>query len=338
MSFRAGVAGLALATFTACGQPPAAAPATAQCGVALGLFASDEEYDYAVLLDEIVAHGATDVSLSTPWVQPDVRSNRLRPEPGISPSTRTLTRTIQQAHARGLRVTLMPVVRLQTLGPGIWRGALAPSLPDQWFAEYTALMVQHAQIAADNGVARLVVGSELSSLEPEAARWHALLREVRVHFPGTLTYSANWDRFEAVPFWDQLDEIGVSAWFEVGDNPTVGWKGPRDRLRRFADHTQKPVWLTEVGYPARTTAAQKPWDHTGTGVVDLPLQAKLYRAFFAAFQTDPIVSGVFVWNWFGVGGHTDADYTPRGRPAASVMKHAFSLWCPGGAAVRQPSR
>lgn len=303
------------------GPPPPPGPRF--CGVALGLFASDPDWDYEGLLGEIAEHGATDVLLSVPWVQEDIHASTLGPRPGQSPSGDTLVRTIRQAQAHGLAVSLMPVVRLVHREPGAWRGALEPQDRDAWFAAYEALLLDHARVTEAEGAVRLVVGSELSSLEGDESRWRRLLARVRQQTDATLTWSANWDRFEAVPFWDALDEVGVSAWFP----PAEGWEAPRQRLAAVQEQTGKPLLFTEVGYPARDAAAVRPWDHAGRAASNPPLQARLFSSFFDEFHADPALRGLFVWNWFGVGGTVDAGYSPRGRPAAGVIKHRFQRWC-----------
>lgn len=334
MTAQRAAAALVLATIAVTGGalgdagPGAGAPSPDRtCGVALGLFASDPAWDYGPMLTEIAAHGATDVMLSVPWVQDTLTSSDLGPRPGSSPDAATVARTLAQAHDRGLRVTLMPVVRLEERGDGRWRGALQPADRDAWFSAYSAHMTAHADLAQAAGVHRLVVGSELSSLEADDARWRALVSELRGRTDATLTWSANWDRFEQVPFWDALDEVGVSAWFEVGEGDADGWAGPQARLRAIAAATGKPVLLTEVGYPARATAGSRPWDHAGPATPAPRLQAALLDRFFVQFTDRPDVSGAFVWNWFGRGGTLDAGYSPRGRPAAAVLKRHFAQWC-----------
>ena len=312
------------------GRPDVASdpvPAERRCGVALGLFASEPDYDYALLLDEVADVGATDVLLSVPWVQADVTSSHLAPMAGQSPSDATLERTIAQARDRGLAVGLMPVVRLEQTADGVWRGALQPADRGAWFAAYGDLLRAHAELADRAGVDRLVVASELSSLEADTERWRPLIADVRQRFGGTLTWSANWDRFEAVELWDALDEVGVSAWFELGDDPETGWSRPKARLRAMAEAVGKPIVLTEVGYPARSTAALRPWDHTGPAQVDVDLQAELFELFVREVHAEPAIHTIYVWNWFGLGGHADAGYSPRGRPAAGVLKRAYTRWC-----------
>src|SRR5690606_31839344 len=122
----------------------------------------------------------------------------------------------RQARASGLRVGVMPIVHLLHREPHEWRGMLAPADGlDTWFARYSDEVRALATIAEREHVSRFVIGSELSSLEVYADRWRALALEIRARFSGTLTYSANWDRLDAVPFWDAVDEIGLTAYFPL---------------------------------------------------------------------------------------------------------------------------
>ena len=326
---RAGLAlvATALSLGVAWVDEPAVVPsADRTCGVALGLFASDPGWDYGPMLEEIADHGATGVLLSVPWVQSGLTASTLGPRPGHSPSAETLARTLDQAAAHGLAVSLMPVVRLETRAPGVWRGALQPADRAAWFDAYGGLLLAHAEVAEAHGVARLVVGSELSSLEDDP-RWPALIAATRARTAARLTWSANWDRFEQVPFWGDLDEVGVSAWFELGGRPEAAWAAAADRLEAVSAATGKPVLLTEVGFPARASAAVRPWDHAGPAAPRPALQARLFDAFFDHAAAWPVASGAFVWNWFGHGGTLDSGYSPRGRPAAAVMKRHYRRWC-----------
>lgn len=298
-------------------------------GVGLGLFASDPEYDYGVLLDEIRAHGATDVLIALSWYQDDVRAHEMRPRTGYSPSTKTLERTLAQARAKGLRVAVLPIVRLTHRTRDEWRGRIAPTAGvDAWFLHYRAYLMEVATIAARHDVARLSVGSELLSLERHEAHWRALIDDVRGVFRGKLLYSANWDHFEPIRFWDALDEVGVTAYFELSHDEgtrdrasfVAAWTRPRIDLLRLKRVTNKPLLLTEVGYPSRTSAAIAPWDETRRSPVDVALQATLYDAFCEAFRGQAVVDGFYFWNWFGFGGAEDTTYTPRQKPAAERLR------------------
>lgn len=323
-------------------------------GVALGLFATDPEWDYGPMVDEIRARGATDVLVVVNAVQSDRFASDIALRAGRSPNSGAIERTLGQVKAAGMRAALMPVVRLETRERYEWRGVIAPADGlDAWFASYRALVLPLAEMAGAHGVERFIVGSELGSLEVYEARWRSLIDEVRARFDGTVTYSANWDRAGEVPFWDALDEVGLTAYFPLGsdvssDGLAQAWRSPRAAMEALSVRTRKPVLVTEVGYASRRGAAARPWDdgpregglrdglrehgHLGRGhqesapsaELDLETQKLLYRGFCDAFANTPSVSGFYVWNWFGFGGPRDTGFTPRGKPAAAELTKCFA--------------
>jgi len=307
-------------------------------GVALGLFASDPDWDYGPLIEEIRGRGATDVLMVVNAYQSDRFASDIAPRPGRSPSQATVARTLDQVRNAGMRAALMPVVRLLTRGPHDWRGVIAPADGlDAWFASYRRFVLPLARLAQSGGAGRFVVGSELGSLEPYQGRWRALISDLRADFSGTLSYSANWDRTDEVEFWDALDEVGLTAYFPLhdGDAPpsqealSRAWRSPRAEIDALRRRVGKPVLVTEVGYPSRSSAAGEPWNDRSGARADLGLQQRLYESFCDAFAQTPSISGFYVWNWFGFGGPRDLGYTPRGKPAANELAKCFERAWPG---------
>ncbi len=45
--------------------------------------------------------------------------------------------------------------------------------------------------------------------------WGQLIDEVRAVYSGNLTYAANFDNYHRVGFWDQLDWVGINAYFPL---------------------------------------------------------------------------------------------------------------------------
>ena len=306
--------------------------------MALGLFASDADYDYGPMLDEIKALGATHVQLDVVWMQRTQQSVRIHRYPGVTPSDAAVLRTLRQAKERGLAATLFPIVRLEQHTRAQWRGTLAPAAGvDAWFSSYRDFLVLMAALARRGEAAQLSVGSEFVSLEGEVFKWRVLIDEVRTHFAGDLLYSANWDHFAEVPFWDRLDEAGVTAYFELAHDDALpsersldeAWAAPRASLAAMRERVHKRLIVTEVGYPSLVGAAHKPWDETAVAAVDLEGQARLLGAFCRAFRpaTDKSVAvdGFYVWNWFGSGA-ADGSYSPRGKPAARAVAACMRSW------------
>ena len=232
-------AGSATPTPTPHGTPEPQASGDKQRGVALGMFAEDVSFSYAQQLAEVVALGATHVSLTVPIYQTDVRSADLGLHTRFSPTLSLLADTIRLARRDGLEVTVFPILRLRTAKPGEWRGTLAPSNPTEWFRRYADLIGDLAAVANLTGASRFVVGSELSSLDGDVEHWKPLLERIRAVFKGALVYSANWDHFREAKLLDLVDEDGITGYFNLraderapSDEPALeeGWRRVKQEL------------------------------------------------------------------------------------------------------------
>lgn len=305
-------------------------------GMALPMHALDPAHDYATPLAELPPLGVDHVALFVHLWQRDARSPEPRRHPLRTPSDRVVRDTIRRARALGLAVALVPTVHLERPAPEDWRGSIRPPSWPAWFQGYRRELLHLARLAEDEGVALLAVGSELSSTDAQEALWRALIADVRAEFSGPLTYSANWDHYQRVGFWDALDLVGLSAYFELSraEDPAVddlraAWARERDALAVFRARRGllgQPLVLLEVGYPSVAGAASKPWDYTAQGPVDLEVQRRCYEAFAAAWRGAPPadLAGVFFYEWWGEGGRRDRGYTPRGKPALDALKGLFA--------------
>lgn len=285
------------------------------------------------MVDEIADLGATHVSIVVQWSQANVASNRILPHPKETQDEAVVRDMMRRARARGLRVTLFPIIWLENRGPGLWRGTLRPENPAQWWASYRAFILHFAALAREERADLFSVGSELASMEADAERWRALIADVRAQFPGKLVYSANWDHYEHVPFWDALDFIGLTGYHRLTQvqppaQPTEAelvdsWARIRTVLLDWQANHQpgRPLLFTEVGYPSIDGAAYRPWEYTLGGTVDLEEQRRCWAAFTSAWAGEGRLAGFFAWNWWGVGGPDDANYTPRGKPALQLLRN-----------------
>jgi len=308
--------------------PPPAPPAERERGVALGLFAEDVSFSYASLLAEIVALGATHVALVVPLYQTNGASVELGLDTRFSPTLETIAETARAAKRDGLEVTIFPIVRLSVPRAGEWRGTLAPRDRDAWFQSYGDKLGDLAGVAAMTGARRLVVGSELSTLDGDLEHWRPVIEKVRAVFGGKLVYSANWDHYKNAPLFELVDEDGISGYFNLRDSKApdddataeAGWRRVRQELEAWRVGRSAPFIFTELGYRSRAGATAAPWDEGPGGLPDPDEQRRGYAAFRRAWAGSVILDGVYVWNWYGYGGPATTSYTPRGKPAEAEVR------------------
>jgi len=340
--FRNSLAWVPLALCVVCGSaqaaprapfllPKAFAQPPPERGVGLGLFSADSSYRYRMLVDEVVQTGATHISVVWVWWQDNLRSTTIANKPGWSATDEQVVDTLKYAKSKGLHVTAFPIVRLQNSGPSQWRGKIAPDDEDAWWSSYNAFILHCAQLAESGGADRFSVGSELLSRERMRSRWREVIDRVRLGHPQLeLLYSSNWDHFEPVSFWDLVDVVGLTAYWELTRdlNPSVSelvmsWRNIRPQIEAFSKRLGRKVVFTEVGYPSLDGGAAWPWDETRKAPVDLDEQRRAYEAFVRAWGGAEALQGVYWWNWFGFGGAEDTNYTPRGKPAADVIERWY---------------
>src|SRR5450432_2263010 len=141
------------------------------------------------------------------------------------------------------------------------------------------MMTQFAWIAQGHGVDVLVVGSELVSAEPKVDQWTKTINKIRENFKGNLTYSANWDHYTALPFWDQLDLISMNSYYTLGEDKDVSvneiesrWRDIQGNVLNFQKKVGKPILFLEAGWCSQENAASAPWDYTLDLATDNDLQ------------------------------------------------------------------
>lgn len=263
--------------------------------------------------------------------------------------------TTRLAQDHSIRTLLKPHIWLSDAHEGAWRGDIAmESEADwrRWFEGYRRLVLHYAALAERLGMPAYCVGVELHAAARERPEdWRRLIADVREVYSGKLTYAANWYReVEEVPFWSDLDYIGVQAYFPLATDqpaepgtepvPTVedlvaAWEPHATQLEALARRHGRPVLFTEIGYVSRPGATAEPWVWPeGRGLQEsspegLELQARAYEAFFRTFWHRSWVAGVYFWKWYpGVppGKTMGVEYSPQGKPAEKVLRR----WYGGG--------
>jgi len=245
---------------------------------------------------------------------------------------------IRQAHALGLAVLVKPHVWV----PHSWAGAIVMGSDadwQQWFAAYQGELMRIAQIAEQEKADALSIGTELAQTT-QHAQWNDVILKVRATYSGRLLYVAhNVDEAETVPFWNQLDAIGVSLYPPLGSDSDREYR--RTAMRAIADRLdmlsviyRKPLVIAEIGLRSAEGAAAKPWESAEERVAaaDPALQADVLADWLETLNR-PTVEGVLIWRWFtdpNAGGLADTDFTVQGKPAEQVLHCAWTQSCNHG--------
>jgi hypothetical protein len=289
---------------------------------------------YGPLVREIAELGADTILLSTAGLMEHARSQSILIDVRKSPSPEDFRTIIRGAKQRGLKVIVMPIVLLTHPHGSEWRGVIEPPDWNEWFRNYRAFVVHFADIARDGGADAVIIGSELVSTEKYTAQWVKTIEIVREHFHAELGYSANWDHYEPIQFWDKLDFVGMTSYYKLADRKGAGvdemiakWKPIRKDILRWQKKIGKPIVMTEVGWCSQLGAATAPWNYyqnmkaTPEGHEE---QRRLYEAFMRAWDGTQGLAGVIWWEWSGSGGGpSDFGYTPKNKPAEKLLREWF---------------
>lgn len=256
-----------------------------------------------------------------------------------TPNDRSVVEAISTVHELGMKVLLKPHIDLEDdEGEGYWRGDIGFYNEEdwkKWFKEYKKFILHYAEIARDNDVEILCVGTELLFATQKTEYWLDVIAAVREIYPGKLVYAANWDEYKFVEFWDKLDMAGIDAFFPLTykPDPTMedikkGWEKWGHEIASWQSKINKPVIFTECGYASSAHAPSEPWA-SGRGKPDLDIQERCYIALFEAARDWPWLAGMYWWDWgpdLRDGGPKHNHFTPMGKPAIEVMERYYKAY------------
>jgi hypothetical protein len=242
-------------------------------------------------------------------------------------------KTTQLLHSQGLKVMIKPHI---WIWKGEFTGDIKMTSEEDWKifeTSYEEFIMLYAKMAAEEDVEIFCVGTELYEFANERTEfWKLLISKVRKIYKGKLTYAENWDKVDKVKFWDQLDLIGVDAYFPLNDDKSpkmeelrASWKPHKLQLKDLAAKENKQILFTEYGYRNTDYATKQPWDSSRKLTsMNNELQSDALMALYQEFWGEDWFSGGFLWKWFHdneqAGGMQNNQFTPQNKPAIDVVK------------------
>ncbi len=244
----------------------------------------------------------------------------------------------------GLYIMVKPHIWMSTES-GKWRSDISQKTTEgwrKWSASYRKFILHYAKLSDLYEVDMFCIGTELHAVVKEHPEfWPSLIKDIRKIYRGKIIYAANWNQeVYDVTFWDQLDFIGIQAYFPLTDKmePSVrdlkkGWKKHVYAIEKLHKKYQKPILFSELGYKSTSDSGIEPWTWPSHGdqlheKVSYKTQANCYEAFFRTFWDKEWFAGVHFWEWqSGRKKHRerkDIHFTPQQKPAENVMTKWFA--------------
>ena len=259
------------------------------------------------------------------------RKGRVR----FTPAEKTgyLTRAVELAREAGVQLFWKP--HLAYWGSFDWRGDIEFGRDEErwrrFFNDYRAFIVDQARFAEASGIRLFSVGLEYEKTTGREKEWREVLAAVRQVYSGRITYSANWDRVEDVPFWDAVDLIGVQAYFPLSyhDDPSLetirqGWERHLDQLRGLSQRHGKGILFAEIGYDVSPDAARAPWQRNSReSPKNRALQRRLMEVALDRIEETPFIEGMFWWKWIP-GQRHGGDFSMRHAEPRATLERAWS--------------
>lgn len=216
-----------------------------------------------------------------------------------------LFKASDDAHALDMHVMMKPHIWISS---GVWCGEIEMKSgvdKKSWADDYSQFVTYHGLIAELAGMESFCIGIEMPKMSRDREMWIRIIAFARAAFSGYMTYGGNWfDEYEHIPFWDQLDFIGVQAYFPLANSeavPAEDIKRKADEvaqgLRQFSEKWKKPIVFTEVGFPSISSGLIQPHEEKWMAETSEKTQALGYRTILESFGDTSWFRGNFWWKW-----------------------------------------
>jgi hypothetical protein len=292
--------------------------------------------------------GAEWVAITTTAYQENIDSTTILTPPDKTLKIQDLGQVIDKAHDLGFKIMLKP--HLDPIDRGsegkLYHGDIGRNFDHaqrtEWFESYLDFILRYACLAKATGVEQFCVGTELKeSTLARSDEWKRIVKAIRRHFDGDLTYAANSGELENGEVhciqWrgiKQINYIGVDAYYTLRDesqSPSVdvlkdGWKIRFDEMKALSERFCKRILFTEVGFQSCVGSTVDSWEYR-CGSLDLQEQCNAYEATFSMFPEGEKWFGGFYWYMWSAdpydGGRSCDAYTPHDKPAEDIIRKYY---------------
>ena len=234
----------------------------------------------------------------------------------------------------GLHVILKAMVNCRD---GSWRAYIrffddpvpTEACWEDWFASWNRHVCLVADMAQENQADLFCVGCEMVGADHRDKEWRALIKDVRRHYSGLLSYNCDKYQEDRLTWWDAVDVISSSGYYPVQDI-----EKNLLRIEQAAKREQRPFMFMECGCPSRKGNQHMPNDWRFGGETDAASQEEWYQAFTQALLRHPFIRGTGWWDWpatrlyAAAYGLDNNGYCTYGKPAnETLLRFSSALDC-----------
>jgi hypothetical protein len=241
---------------------------------------------------------------------------------------------VQELHKQGVKTMIKPQI---WVAYGVFSGKIEMQSEEEWIRfenDYGAYIMAFATIAVEENSAMYCIGTEMQLVVKSRPQlFSRLIKKIRGIYKGKLTYAENWDCFENVKFWDELDYIGVDAYFPISKtgNPKkkdldLGWKKYIPIFDSLSKAVDRKILFTEYGYRSIRRCAATPWSYSVTKneKIDERCQVRALTAMYGNIWDQDFFAGGFLWKWYPnhkeAGGKNNSMFTVQNKLAEKTVR------------------
>lgn len=259
-----------------------------------------------------------------------------------------LVDTIQQAHARELKIAVQPILSFSTTPLHECSSEPCPTTMDFWWQEgqrdyswwvvwfdhYRDFLLNYADLATLTGSEALIIGG--SSIEPALPqgvlwdgqpsnvpadaenRWRNIIAEIRQHFQGEIIWSIQYQEGQVIPpFMDAVDKIYID-WQILAPSSTdieMGITTPTTYIDTVLDGFVNEVF-TMTGKPVMIALYK-------TSDISLDEQMNWYDQVLFAINQRDWISGFVSQSYYPPAALQDQSASIHGKPAQYLLQKWF---------------
>ena len=254
---------------------------------------------------------------------------------GLTPEG--IEQSIIMAKEAGLKIMIKPQIYVEQS----WPGEIDFKSEQEWIAfekDYDAYISMCLDLAVKHKIDMFCIGTELKNFVVKRKKyWLSLIKNIKFIYKGIIIYSANWDNYKNIMFWDQLDLISISSYKPISStkNPTTSLliynlQNYYRELRRFSEKNDKQILFSEYGFLSVEAAGDKHWElekNFDVLIESESAQANAFDAIFKVFWNSNFWLGGFIWKWYPAGfPHRvpiNKDYSVQNKSALKIIENRF---------------